>query len=147
MLKRKKLREIIPGDVCVLNADFVSKVKETKNYEDTSILYYLQNLGYSTVTSRLYRKKKKTKIIHFADSKLVFIIKNSIFGNNLLNVVPIVTDGDCLNQSTIMELIRSKKKFIVHKDALSLASSNQIDEYLESHKRDLLQTMIKRNMD
>lgn len=115
-------------------------MQDNDNYRDNSVSHRQKTLG-STIYKQHLQKRAHMNTIMIEDADMVYIGKDSIFGNNIVEIIPLTIDRDFYGYA-IKKLLNDKKKFLINKNSLSLPSKTDLDT-LENYYHDNLKQRIK----
>ena len=126
IFKRKKEKELIVGDKCILNASTRTALLEEPIYMNSSIIRFCDDLYYERLLPSVLRKNRKLKVM-LADCEMLYINKISIF-DGLVEVIPLKVRKDSHNAIGLQHFMEKEKPFLVSKDSLKRASCTDIQE-------------------
>lgn len=125
IFKRKQARPAGIGQICTIKTEVSDKMRKTDNYLRNSVSNRVRSMG-NYITSRSLEKNREQNQVMLADSKLVYIIGNSVF-DGIVKVMPLVIDNDCAAGYGIRRINNGNKSFLMKLDSLSLTSQENID--------------------
>lgn len=126
IFKRKKERELIVGDKCILNISTKTALLEEPNYMNSSIVRLCDISYYKQLLPSVLRKNSRLKVM-LADCEMLYINKISIF-DGLVEVIPLTVRKDNRNAIGLSRFIEKEEPFLVSKDSLKRASLMDIQE-------------------
>ena len=145
IFKRKQARPVGVGDIVKINSKVMQKMINLDSYKLNSLCNYLCLVGRTMMSNKHLRgSKSHPSKIMAADIKL-FYAKNSIFGSNLLEIVPLSVSLDNPSAIGVKKLIGAKKTFFIKKSCLERTTSFEV-ENLTNHYSDYSKNWIKNAM-
>lgn len=148
ILKRKQLKEAEVGDVATINYKALVKMYNRPEYTDQSASHYCRNLDNAIRSRHLRKSNSKNNKIFLCDSELVYVNKNSIFGSDLVEVVPLkIRQDDFLYALDHLMKSKSKGVFLIPKNSLCYAGNSTIENAFASNNvKDRIKNIIKTNI-
>tara|TARA_R110002051_G_C8650453_1_gene487499 strand:+ start:301 stop:765 length:465 start_codon:yes stop_codon:yes gene_type:complete len=128
MFKRKQAKPVNIGDLCAIDINIVDKIKKSSQYLFTSSSNYAKTGGY-IISERLFKKFDRKLI--FADVKLFYVKKNSIF-DGIVEVVPLFYD-DSRNGYLARRSMNKNTVMLVSKKSLVPVSNAQVIDVRYDH--------------
>ena len=128
IFKRKAERSPLPGDIVTIKTPIVSSLKKGEYYKQNSATYNSLMSGLRLTRDQVRDISK----IFFIDVEFFYIEKESVFGKDLLKLIPIKIKNDYYGYA-INSLSRKKKCFYVDKNLLSLSSKEEAVSYMSSN--------------
>ena len=140
ILKRKKEKPIGVGMICKIRDDIKALMQDNENYRNNSVSHRQKTLG-ATIYKQNLHKNADMSTIMIEDADMVYVGKDSIFGNNIVEIIPLTIDRDFYGYA-IKKLLNDKKKFLIDKNSLSYPSKIALDA-LDGYYHDNLKQKIK----
>lgn len=143
IFKRKDAKPVGVGTICKIKESVVSKMTQEERYIQNSVSKKREDLN-GFINRRDLRKNSSQNQVMVEDAELVYVGSNSIFGKDIVEVVPLKIKRDAYAYA-IKHLLGSRKTFLMRKDALSLAGRQEILKFDEDHNYNV-KDFVTRNL-
>ena len=132
ILKRKQLKAANVGDMATINHKALTKMRHMPGYKSESVSNYCLEMFLPIHRKNLRKSNIGNNKVFLCDAKLVYINKKSIFGDDIVEVVPLKIIQDDYNYA-MKHLAKEKKlTFLINKNALDYANRNVVQKVLDS---------------
>ncbi|MBV1929355.1 MAG: hypothetical protein KUG81_07590 [Gammaproteobacteria bacterium] len=132
IFKRKVTRDPDIGSFCKIKMPVLIKMHESAAYKFNSVSY-IKEIESSMITPRSLRKNLfSNNKVEYADSNLLYIGRASVFGNGLVEVIPMSIRRDGKNAVGVRTIIDANKSFIAPISSLTYTSPEEA-ETIMSH--------------
>jgi len=143
IFKRKDAKPVGVGTICKIKESVISKMTQEESYINNSVSKKIEDID-GFISRRDLRKNLSQNQVMIEDAELVYVGFNSVFGKDIVEVVPLKIKRDSYSHA-VRHLLGSRKKFLMKKDSLSLVSHQEILKFVENNDY-ILKNFITRTL-
>lgn len=145
IFKRKEARPVGVGEFVEINNEVIQKMINLDSYQKNSVCNHFRLRGRNRMYRSEFRKSKNRPSEIMAADVRLFYTKESIFKNNLMELVPLCVSLDTKGASGVIKLIEDKKTFFIDKSCLAKATNTKVKELIDDYS-DPARNWIKKAM-
>lgn len=132
ILKRKQLKVVEVGDIATINYIASTKMRNMPRYKTESVSSYCLENSQPIRRRNLRKNLSSNNKVFLCDTELVYINKKSIFGDDIVEVVPLKIIQDDYNYALDHLARQNKLKFLINKNSLDYANKAVVQKVFGS---------------
>tara|TARA_R110002124_G_scaffold68358_2_gene185087 strand:+ start:7606 stop:8073 length:468 start_codon:yes stop_codon:yes gene_type:complete len=143
IFKRRQAIPVGPGMMCTIKPDVIEIAKEKPSYSRISAAYDSEQNNQQISSWRLKKSRQINNQIPFADISLAYVKENSVFGNEIVEIIPLAISQDEYGYG-VRKILTEGKSFLVNRNSLSLAKTSN-HESLRYNVKQTIYNLVNSN--
>ncbi len=133
MFKRKEAKKPSPGDFVMIGENKIKEITQGAQYKHSSFNkdHHGRYVSGHRLTNDVYNKYCNNQLSP-VDAGVLYYKRDSIFGSDIAEVIPVVFLGENYDQTAIEKYIRRKRTFLVNKKDIDIMPTKNMVETVRS---------------
>lgn len=133
MFKRKEVKKPSPGDFVMIGENKIKEITEGAQYRNSSFNsgHHGRYVSGHRLTNSDYSKYCNNQLSP-VDAGILYYKKDSIFGSDIVEVIPVAFLGENYDGTAIEKYIQRKRTFLVNKKDIDIMPTKNMVEAVHS---------------